>query len=214
MQPVNLYCRWCLCSKPGKGAKKSCALRNKHRPDRVYNTETVAQLREVMIISQDAHTIAAYIPHLRRYARALTGDATAADDLVQDTLERAWKRFSLWRPGSDLRPWLFTIMHNVFVNNIRAKRGNQPSRPIEITVAAPQEERLKLRDLNRALRELSPEQREVVLLIGLEQMSYEEAAKILGIPIGTVMSRLSRGREQLRTIINGTVAASQLKVIK
>jgi RNA polymerase sigma-70 factor, ECF subfamily len=168
-----------------------------------------------MIISQDAHTIAAYIPHLRRYARALTGDATTADDLVQDTLERAWKRFSLWRPGSDLRPWLFTIMHNIFVNDVRAKPRNQPSRSaVEITVAAPQEERLKLRDLNRALRELSPEQREVVLLIGLEQMSYEEAAKILGIPIGTVMSRLSRGREQLRTIINGTVAASQLKVIK
>jgi RNA polymerase sigma-70 factor (ECF subfamily) len=168
-----------------------------------------------MIISQDPHTIAAYIPHLRRYARALTGDATAADDLVQDTLERAWKRFSLWRRGSDLRPWLFTIMHNIFINDVRAKRHNQPSRsPVEITVAAPQEERLKLRDLNKALGELSPEQREVVLLIGLEQMSYEEAAEILGIPIGTVMSRLSRGREQLRTIINGPSATSQLKVIK
>jgi RNA polymerase sigma-70 factor, ECF subfamily len=168
-----------------------------------------------MITSQDAHTIATYIPHLRRYARALTGDATTADDLVQDTLERAWKRFSLWRPGSNLRPWLFTIMHNVFINELRSKPRNQPTRyPAEISVAAPQEERLKLRDLNNALRELSPEHREVVLLIGLEQMSYDEAAKILGIPIGTVMSRLSRGREQLRTIINGSRAATQLKVIK
>jgi RNA polymerase sigma-70 factor (ECF subfamily) len=106
-------------------------------------------------------------------------------------------------------------MHNIFINDVRAKPHNQPSRsPVEITVAAPQEERLKLRDLNKALGELSPEQREVVLLIGLEQMSYEEAAEILGIPIGTVMSRLSRGREQLRTIINGPSATSQLKVIK
>jgi len=153
---------------------------------------------------------------LRRYARALTGDRNAADDLVQDTLEKAWKRFALWRPGSDLRAWLFTIMHNVFVNQLRSSPRNQepPHASLEITVAAPQEDRLRLRDLNKALRELSPEHREVVLLIGLEQMSYEQAAKVLGIPIGTVMSRLSRGREQLRAIINGTSATSQLKVIK
>lgn len=153
---------------------------------------------------------------MRRYARALTGDRNAADDLVQDTLEKAWKRFALWRAGSDLRAWLFTIMHNVFVNQLRSGPRNQepPHASLEITVAAPQEDRLRLRDLNKALRELSPEQREVVLLIGLEQMSYEQAAKVLGIPIGTVMSRLSRGREQLRAIINGTSATSQLKVIK
>jgi RNA polymerase sigma-70 factor (ECF subfamily) len=169
-----------------------------------------------MTILKDAHSIAAYIPQLRRYARALTGDRNAADDLVQDTLERAWKRFALWRPGSDLRAWLFTIMHNVFVNQVRAVPRNQPPQQVlpEITIAAPQEDRLRLRDLNNALRELSPELREVVLLIGLEQMSYEQAAKVLGIPIGTVMSRLSRAREQLRTIINGTSTASQLKIVK
>lgn len=103
-----------------------------------------------------------------------------------------------------------------FVNQVRAVPRNQPPQQVlpDITIAAPQEDRLRLRDLNNALRELSPELREVVLLIGLEQMSYEQAAKVLGIPIGTVMSRLSRAREQLRTIINGTSTASQLKVVK
>lgn len=166
----------------------------------------------------DAADIATHIPRLRRYARALTGDITTADDLVQDTLERAWRRLALWRSGSDLRAWLFTIMHNIFVNQLRADPHKQTQTTehaaLDLSVTAPQEDRLILRDLNKALGNLSHEQREVVLLVGLEQMSYEEAAKVLGIPIGTVMSRLSRGREQLRAMMSGIGAAAQLKVVK
>ncbi|MEK7334944.1 MAG: RNA polymerase sigma factor [Candidatus Binatota bacterium] len=168
-------------------------------------------------MGNDEH-IATHIPQLRRYARALTGDYTAAEDLVQDTLERAWKRIGLWRLGSDLRAWLFTIMHNLYVNQLKAnsrKQGQPPEQAtLDLSVRPTQEDRLELRDLNKALRRLSNEQREVLLLVGLEQMSYEEVAKVLGIPIGTVMSRLSRGRDQLRAMMEGSSAAPQLKVIK
>ncbi len=166
----------------------------------------------------DAEGIVAQIPPLRRYARALTGDHATAEDLVQDTLERALRRFRLWRPGSDLRAWLFTIMHNVFANQVKTARSNrhQPFDGAEIQLPATPtpDERLDLRDLNRALRRLSAEQREVILLIGLEQMPYDEAAKVLGVPVGTVMSRLSRGREQLRMLMNRGSATAQLKVVK
>ncbi|MEK7377668.1 MAG: RNA polymerase sigma factor [Candidatus Binatota bacterium] len=168
-------------------------------------------------MGNDEH-IATHIPQLRRYARALTGDYTAAEDLVQDTLERAWKRIGLWRLGSDLRAWLFTIMHNLYVNQLKADSRQQGQPPeqatLDLSVRPTQEDRLELRDLNKALRRLSNEQREVLLLVGLEQMSYEEVAKVLGIPIGTVMSRLSRGRDQLRAMMEGSSAAPQLKVIK
>ncbi len=162
--------------------------------------------------------IATHIPQLRRYARALTGDYTAAEDLVQDTLERAWKRIGLWRFGSNLRSWLFTIMHNLYVNQLKAESRKQTQAveqgALDLSVRPTQEQRLELRDLNRALRQLSNEQREVLLLVGLEQMSYEEVSKILAVPIGTVMSRLSRGREQLRTLMDGTAGPARLKVIK
>jgi RNA polymerase sigma-70 factor (ECF subfamily) len=164
----------------------------------------------------DGEGIITYIPHLRRYARALTGDKTSAEDLVQDTLERAWTRMVLWRPNSNIRAWLFTIMHNIYVNQIKAAaRGRPQSREeVEGSVAPPQENRLELSDLSRALQRLPQEQREVVLLIGLEQLSYDEAAKVLKVPIGTVMSRLSRGREQLRMIMNRGASSTQLKAIK
>jgi RNA polymerase sigma-70 factor (ECF subfamily) len=166
----------------------------------------------------DTKGIAAYIPQLRRYARALTSDYTAAEDLVQDTLERAWKRLALWRSGTNLRAWLFTIMHNIFVNQARTEPHKQHQNPDHAALygwsSRTPEDRLELEDLNKALRRLSTDQREVILLIGLEQLSYDEAAKVLGIPIGTVMSRLSRGREQLRTMMSGSTATSQLKVVK
>jgi len=167
----------------------------------------------------DAADIASHIPRLRRYARALTGDSSAADDLVQDTLERAWRRLAMWRVGSDLRAWLFTIMHNIFVNQIKSEprmRGQATGlATTDSEVTAPLEDRLVLRDLHKALSHLSHEQREVLLLIGLEQMTYGEAAEVLGIPVGTVMSRLSRGREQLRAMTSAAgAAAAQLKVVK
>ena len=164
------------------------------------------------------HLIEPHIPRLRRYARALTGERVVADDLVQDTLERAWNKFHLWRRGSDLRAWLFTIMHNVYVNQLRS-RAAHPVVSFEEGEFQPPEhsvesDRLEIRDLDIALRKLPDEQREVLLLIGLEQLSYEETARALGIPIGTVMSRLSRARERLRRLMGGSIDAATLRVVK
>ena len=159
-----------------------------------------------------------HIPRLRRYARALTGERSRADDLVQDTLERALIKLHLWQPGSDLRAWLFTLMHNVFINQLRA----QPVRSTvglddeaaQVTVRPTQTDGLEVRDLHAALLRLPEEQREVLLLVGLEQMTYEETAGVLGIPVGTVMSRLSRARERLRGLLAGGVMPATLKVVK
>jgi len=165
-----------------------------------------------------AEEITALIPRLRRYARALTGDRSFADDLVQDTLERAWGRIYLWRPGSDLRAWLFTIMHNLHVNQARTRRSEDSidlrNEPMEFVARPSQEERLEIMDLTMALRRLPDEQREVLLLVGLEEMSYQEAAKVLAVPLGTVMSRLSRGRERLRALMGEGSSAPQLRVVK
>ena len=158
------------------------------------------------------------VPRLRRYARALTGDRSAADDLVQDTLERALSRFHLWRQGSDLRAWLFTIMHNIYVNQIRSRIRRQhealESEPAAEAVRAAEPDWLELRDLEAALGRLPEEQRAVVLLVGLEQFTYEETARVLGVPTGTVMSRLSRARERLRLMLGGEFKAKTLKVVK
>jgi RNA polymerase sigma-70 factor (ECF subfamily) len=149
----------------------------------------------------------AEIPRLRRYARALTrNNEQAGDDLVQECLCRALAKKHLWAEGTDLRAWLFTIMHNQFVNVVR--RGVREGTPVHIsdaelplTRAASQDHRLELRDLNRALAVLPEEQRSVILLIGLEGMAYETAAEVLGVPVGTIRSRLSRGRAELRKLM-------------
>ena len=151
------------------------------------------------------HQVVEYIPNLRRYARALVRDRDAADDLVQDTLERASNKLALWRPGSDMRAWLFTIMHNVFVNQMRKHRPeialDSEDMP-EVAVMPTQGEGIELADIERALHGISEEQREVLLLIAIEEMSYDEVAKALSIPIGTVMSRLSRARGRMRRLMN------------
>jgi RNA polymerase sigma-70 factor (ECF subfamily) len=164
----------------------------------------------------DADSIVGLIPRLRRYARALAGEKSAADDLVQDTLERAWAKLHLYRRGTDLRAWMFTVMHNVYVNQLRAARpGVQLDDDMpELMRPARESEALELRDLDRAIRRLPPEQREVLLLVVLEDMSYDEAARTLGIPIGTVMSRLARAREKLRAMLSGLPPEGKLKVIK
>jgi RNA polymerase sigma-70 factor (ECF subfamily) len=166
----------------------------------------------------DAESIVELIPRLRRYARALAGDRPAADDLVQDTLERAWSKLHLYRRGTDLRAWLFTVMHNVYVNQRRAAR---PSSPLdeempELAQPARETDALVLRDLDAAIRRLPPDQREVLLLVALEDMSYAEAADALEIPIGTVMSRLARARERLRAMLSGLPpgGGTQLKIVK
>ena len=164
----------------------------------------------------DGQRIVELIPRLRRYARALCGDRARADDLVQDTLERAWIKLHLWRPGSDLRAWLFTVMHNVHVNQVRASRDHATldDDGDEMAVQAVQGASLEIRDLERALALIPAEQREVLLLIALEDMSYAEVASTLGIPIGTVMSRLSRAREKLRSMMHGVTSNAKLQVIK
>jgi RNA polymerase sigma-70 factor (ECF subfamily) len=152
-------------------------------------------------------TIEAEIPRLRRYARALMRDFTAADDLVQDTLTRALAKLHLWQEGTNLRGWLITIMHNQHVNQVRA--SIRTGRTAELSEDEPlvswpanQDKCLELRDLDRALDRLPEEQRAVILLVGLEGMRYEEAAKALGIPVGTIRSRLSRGRIALRGLMD------------
>jgi len=156
-----------------------------------------------------------HLPRLRRYARALTGDVVRADDLVQDTLERALARLDLWQPGSDLRAWLFTLMHNLFVNQLRTRRPQDTAldEALDIPVSGGQMEALAARDMHAALVRLPDEQREVILLVGLEQFSYAEAAQVLGVPIGTIMSRLARARERMRHMLAGAPAV-QLKVVK
>ncbi|WP_291991677.1 RNA polymerase sigma factor [Candidatus Accumulibacter sp. ACC003] len=177
--------------------------------------------------------LAEHIPRLRRYARALTGERSAADDLVQDALERACNKRHLWRRDSDLRAWLLSIMHNVFVNQLRGRRpppvlslagegeqawaGFASESTSELATHSTPADRLTIRDLDAALARLPDEQREVLLLVALEQLSYEETAKTLGIPIGTVMSRLSRARERLRVLMAGggsAPAATTLRVVR
>jgi RNA polymerase sigma-70 factor (ECF subfamily) len=173
-------------------------------------------------MSPDDGDLLAWVPRLRRYARALAGNRDDADDLVQDTLERAWTRASLWRSVADMRAWLFGIMHNLHVDALR--RGRLATVAIdaetpEAAVAPTQGDRLAVRDLAAALDRLAPEQREIVLLVALEDMAYADIARTLGIPVGTVMSRLSRGRERLRALLDGAPSVSgadavRLKVVK
>ncbi len=147
------------------------------------------------------------IPRLRRYARALTRDVFRADDLVQDTLVRAIARQHYWQCGTDLHAWLFTIMHNQNVNGVR--RSVREGIAVEYddewpfpSAATDPIGRLSLRDLDRALACISEEQRRVILLIGLEGTSYQEAAVILDVPVGTIRSRVFRGRESLRKLMD------------
>jgi len=158
-----------------------------------------------------------HIPRLRRYARALTGDVVRADDLVQDTLERAWRKQRLWRQGSNLRAWLFSVMHNVHVNQLRsAPHGDEVDYTSLELAASPglDENPAAVRDILRGIAELPPEMRSVIMLVGVEQFSYAEAAKVLGVPLGTVMSRLSRARERLRAWMEARPGSTNLKVVR
>jgi RNA polymerase sigma-70 factor (ECF subfamily) len=143
-----------------------------------------------------------HVPALRRYARALVGDVQMADDLVQDCLERALSRAHLWRRPGNLRAWLFTIMHNLHANDRRRAASRPRAASIDDVMEpgrpASQIESMAAREMLTALRHLSLEHRQVLLLVALEGMSYAEIAGVLGVPIGTVMSRLSRARERLR----------------
>jgi len=161
----------------------------------------------------DYEQVTLFIPNLRRYARALVGDRHAADDLVQDTLERAVRKFHLWRPGN-LRAWLFSIMHNLFVNQLKAGRFRSSVEVDEsIAGASTPGWVTDVHDLERGLGKLPAEQREVLLMVSLEDMSYDEVSRALGVPIGTVMSRLSRAREKLRQHMDAEPARANLKAV-
>lgn len=145
------------------------------------------------------------IPRLRRYARALTRDASATDDLVQNCLLRALTRAHLWEPGTNLRAWLFTILHNQHVNDLRRDRRAHLAVPLDdaaqfLSEAPRQGVALQVRDLSRALDRLPRHQRQTLLLAGLEDMSYDEVAQKMGVSVGTVRSRLNRGRKMLRQL--------------
>jgi len=159
-----------------------------------------------------------HLPGLRRYARALTGDAWAADDLLQDTLERACSKWRLWLAGSDLRAWLFTIMHNLFVSQVRSGKSQRLSNvdadDALRDVAAPAAPLDASIDLQRCLLKLPDDQRVVLLLVTLEDMSYAQVAKITGTPLGTVMSRLSRARERMRELMDEPKAIQQTPALR
>lgn len=151
-----------------------------------------------------------HIASLRRYARALLRDRSDAEDLVQEALLRAVSRAETFKAGTNLRAWLFTILHNVHVNQFRAKAARPEEVPVEsvetrLVSPARQEDRVELREMMRVLDSLPEEQRKVLLLVAVEGMKYDEVARVLDVPIGTVMSRLSRAREAVRTkMTNGS----------
>ena len=165
----------------------------------------------------------AAIPRLRRYARVLAGDAARADDLVQETLARGWEKRRLWQPGTDLRAWLFTIMHNVFVNQRAGAMREAANVSLDaesdtgfgawqVPVPAAQFARVELAEILQQVGRLPAEQRETLLLAAVEEMKYEEIAAMMSVPVGTVMSRLSRAREKLRRMSDERPAA--LKRVK
>ena len=156
-------------------------------------------------------------PNLRRYARALTRNTEQADDLVQDCLERALSRRHLWNGDGNTRAWLFTIMHNIHANDTRKRNNRPPSVPIDdrdghYARPAAQHSRIAGLELAAAMERLPEEQRQVILLVALEGMTYSEVAETVGVAQGTVMSRLSRGRERLRQLMEE--GAPALKVVK
>jgi RNA polymerase sigma-70 factor (ECF subfamily) len=172
------------------------------------STATLPPLVSSAVAGLPQPDLVAAIPRLRRYARVLTGNPTRADDLVQDTLLRGWDKRRLWQTGSDLRAWLFTIMHSVYVNQLKLARreaGNisldsegEYGAAWQVAEYDNQLERVELRELLQLMDLLPAEQREVLLLAAVEELRHEEIAALLAIPIGTVMSRIFRARDKLR----------------
>lgn len=149
-----------------------------------------------------------FIPQLRRYALALCHNVVAADDLVQESVTRALTKSHLFKKGTNLRAWLFTIMHNVNISN--ARRNKHIGAPIDPDIAAAtlavqpgQEEPLKLKALEKAMQIIPDTQRVAVIMAGVEGMSYEEISERLNVPVGTIKSRVSRGRDALRKAVYG-----------
>ena len=164
--------------------------------------------------------ILAEIPRLRRYARALLRDRDAADDLVQDCLERALLRLDNWRTGESPRRWLFTIMHHLFVDQMRKtkRRAEVVMLTLEDSEAlsspSEQHENVASREIMDALQAISPDRRAALLMVGVEGFSYAEAATMLGVPAGTLMSRIARGREELRGLLEDVARRRTIRVVE
>jgi RNA polymerase sigma-70 factor (ECF subfamily) len=162
-----------------------------------------------IVIAGDELTV--HLPNLRRYARVLIRNRDLADDLVQDTLERTLRYAASFESDTDLRAWLFTIMHSQYANSFRRRSAHAIHIPIDdeslayeaLTISHSSSSRLELRDMDCALQSLPQEQRDVVVMVGIETMSYADTAQSLNIPVGTVMSRLARGRQRLRRSMLG-----------
>lgn len=164
--------------------------------------------------------IVSEIPRLRRYARSLLHERDAADDLVQDCLVRALSRLDNWQTGESPRSWLFTVMHHVFIDQKRrsGRRGEAAMLPLDAgeAQAAPAEQfgNAASRDIIDALQAISPDRRAALVLVTIEGFSYAEAANILGVPAGTLMSRISRGREELRALLDDSARRRNLRVVE
>jgi RNA polymerase sigma-70 factor (ECF subfamily) len=149
----------------------------------------------------------AELPHLRRFARAMAGDASLADDLVQDCIERALIKSALYDPTRPIRAWLYAMLRNLYINGLRRASRSPVLKSVdhlfegEDATPPEQEYQLSVTEIAAALDRLPAQQREVLVLVSLEEMSYREAAEITGVPIGTVMSRLSRARSLLKDIL-------------
>ena len=174
--------------------------------------------QEVLTLPDTEPTITLHVAALRRYAHALERNQEEADDLVQECLARAIARTKAWSEIRNVRAYLFTILHNIHVDRIARRRTAGTPVALEsvehkLMTRPAQEESLRIRDLERALRVLPEDYRKAVLLVGLEGLSYQEAATTLGVPIGTIMSRLSRGREALRQLM-ATEARAKLRMVK
>jgi len=168
-------------------------------------------------MSEMAALIEPHIPALRRYAYALIRDDTTADDLVQDCLERAISRWHLRRSDGDIRSWLFTILHNLFISQRRQAVRRGPHRVLEAVesetgIPSAQEHAVIHRDMLRALAMLPEEQQSVLVLVGVEDLSYAQAAWVMGVPVGTIMSRLSRARNRLRSLMDGERPATLRRI--
>jgi RNA polymerase sigma-70 factor, ECF subfamily len=155
--------------------------------------------------------IEAEIPHLRRFARYLARDTDRGDDLVQECLTRAIAKNDTWTPGTNLRAWLFTILKNCHINDLRrARRADEmPEEHPLLTVPANQDAHIGLLEVRDAYMRLSDEHREVLLLVAIEGLQYDEAAAVLDVPVGTVRSRLSRARQALRDALEESGQVSE-----
>ncbi|HTW28372.1 MAG TPA: sigma-70 family RNA polymerase sigma factor [Acetobacteraceae bacterium] len=168
--------------------------------------------------------IEACVPALRRYAAALLRNRQDADDLVHDCLVRALDKLHTRHEDGDVRAWLFSILHNLFISQRRRAASRPEHDPLDAAegvafhAASTQEDTLRWQELIRAVDRLPADQRTVILLVSVEDHTYAEAARVLGVPIGTVMSRLARARERLREMVsepkNGHAESRRLRVVK